>query len=197
MRLRRLLIVSLSSTLVLLASLWALQCSGALSMREYRLSAKVSFCVDERGIWISELTSPADWPQEYGPTAGNAAISFDSGIISIVESKYPYPSLLGDNGPRERFFEIGSGEGCLGLLLCEIRINDAQSPPTRKSVAWILRMPYAWGLSVNLIIVVAIVPWRSLRARNGGLKCQICGYDLRATPLRCPECGHTREEKRE
>jgi hypothetical protein len=54
------------------------------------------------------------------------------------------------------------------------------------------------GFTVPLWPVVLLLPMplavkmlslarRSARARNGS--CAICGYDLRATPSRCPECG--------
>lgn len=71
-------------------------------------------------------------------------------------------------------------------------------------------MKYHWTFGVDsdydsvhfphwsLIALTAIAPIIHLRRRRkalprtSGLLCPNCGYDLRATPCRCPECGHTR-----
>lgn len=57
-----------------------------------------------------------------------------------------------------------------------------------------LRVPF-WGLLLaTLVLPVAWVAhrrirtWASHRPRPRGI-CSTCGYDLRATPDRCPECG--------
>jgi len=51
--------------------------------------------------------------------------------------------------------------------------------------------PY-WFLSA-LAMVVPVV-WFRRRGRVGAGLCAVCGYDLRATPDRCPECGTVPEQ---
>ncbi len=54
-----------------------------------------------------------------------------------------------------------------------------------------LRIALGWPLLISLILVslwvVLVVKQR--RAARDGTRCRDCGYDLRATPARCPECG--------
>lgn len=56
-----------------------------------------------------------------------------------------------------------------------------------------LIVPY-WMLAVSFAVLPFVTVIRSKRRRwkqkrlAGGL-CEACGYDLRATPQRCPECG--------
>ena len=51
----------------------------------------------------------------------------------------------------------------------------------------IVRVPY-WAIEASLVLlttVFAIRIWRRVKPNH----CVRCGYDLRATPERCPECG--------
>ena len=54
-----------------------------------------------------------------------------------------------------------------------------------------VRVAPAWPLLVSLILVALWVMLlvRQRRAPRNGRRCLHCGYDLRATPQRCPECG--------
>ena len=74
-----------------------------------------------------------------------------------------------------RSIYYGGGEGPGNERIIEIRA---------------LRMPY-W-LFIILFILVPMarvyVQWKRARAMQRSL-CTHCGYDLRATPDRCPECG--------
>jgi len=55
-----------------------------------------------------------------------------------------------------------------------------------------LQVPH-WSLAAT----AAVLPWMWFRKRRAAIRkrrtglCRRCGYDLRATPGRCPECGQS------
>jgi hypothetical protein len=64
-----------------------------------------------------------------------------------------------------------------------------QDPANRSMI--IIAIPYWFICCASLALPVgraSVRTLRRLRSRNAGL-CRVCGYDLRATPARCPECG--------
>jgi len=63
-------------------------------------------------------------------------------------------------------------------------------PTPRGGSTQIFTVPH-WFLAVLLAVLPASWAWPRLRAREWSRshRCTECGYDLRATPGRCPECG--------
>ena len=64
------------------------------------------------------------------------------------------------------------------------------TPHVKLDGRWTVEVPH-WFVIVlagALPAVRGVRLWRARRAPRAGL-CRACGYDLRATPERCPECG--------
>jgi hypothetical protein len=70
---------------------------------------------------------------------------------------------------------------------------DRQQPPGFDDdvMQWDVRIPF-WMLVLLLGIMPALFVCRRFRRRLRSGFCIQCGYDLRASRERCPECGHPR-----
>ena len=105
-----------------------------------------------------------------------------SGWISPLEAGFFFHSGSAYDGPpmAHRFLGIGWQGGSHGV---PIQLHWAE-----------ISIPHAW-----LLALFAALPAHRLyrRLRRGRLAppghCPVCGYDLRATPDRCPECGTVAE----
>ena len=106
-------------------------------------------------------------------------------VFSFRRESLPYP--LPDPGFREPLVTIG------GFQLAwqwDASRNGADFNLRATEVGIVV--PY-WALGPA---AAALAAWRLHRARKllakrheGSVPCSACGYDLRATPGRCPECG--------
>jgi hypothetical protein len=95
-----------------------------------------------------------------------------------------------DAQPLDRLDALGAVPfRLLGFVFARGRQGSLHGPDS----TWVLRIPhYAMlGATALLPTVWLLARFRAYRAarRHGAGHCPACGYDLRATPDRCPECG--------
>jgi hypothetical protein len=87
-----------------------------------------------------------------------------------------------------RFWTVARPRSVLGFAIVDNR--PANPPYLEFYIGPVIVIPYWILIAACLVVVSALaIRTRSLMARKRDGRCAQCGYDLRATPERCPECG--------
>jgi hypothetical protein len=91
---------------------------------------------------------------------------------------YRFPSTIVLT--RDSSYGMGHGDGVITV----VSVKPRGSP--------VVAIRYWWIVATLATMALAFEFWRRSRRRHWALElglCGHCGYDLRATPDRCPECG--------
>jgi hypothetical protein len=138
------------------------------------------------GVTTGELPPPTPRGWGFGsmPVAGSFRSTTQMGGLPPITTLSPY-SLQPFSANRWRFLGFGWDDRSFPL-----RVQYPPSPVVTSTARnRSLLIPF-W----SLCLILAWLPtrWtyrRRLRRRLALGSCPSCGYDLRATPDRCPECG--------
>jgi hypothetical protein len=162
-----------------------------------------SYWVKDELVWASRyLTTPS------GFAASGFYVESDGGIIVIgfESATWPGPQVaVGVTYSRPRGFSFQSRRHPANSISFGFWGDDfIDAQPGTKGSAWdvpyvnherLVRIPW-WAIffAASPPLVAWLILWLASfshrRNQHEGL-CTGCGYDLRATPGRCPECGTT------
>ena len=94
------------------------------------------------------------------------------------KKRYPYPVFFHRWGASIEVAPVSAGT------------DGSEPPPPVTGTAYYIRIPL-WAIVIASAPVPGIWMYRSMCRRRwfANNRCVQCGYDLRASPDRCPECG--------
>ena len=153
-------------------------------------------------LWVRSYTSPSQ-PFDRLPFPEYAASS-SAGVLAV---RRPYPGNQGDlwlyaqetqwSTDNYAFVAPETRRHMPGLDRYDLVLTVGRSfgGTHRYRVGWEVHIRYAllmfiWT-ALPAVVVLRRVGTRIWTVKPEGL-CRTCGYDLRATPERCPECGKPR-----
>ncbi len=174
----------------LILTLLTLVAFSAWTIRGYYVSTDLSW---DQSITFQGL--PATIPRSLGNENGRLKLTADVSALTVDTDVHTAPTTNPIFGydPNPRVVGQIVGWKCYTFDLPGMMIS-VRVAPTRSPAPWVIafNLP-SWAVVAVLALALLVEAIRkSLQARRNRQRvglCEGCGYDLRATPEKCPECG--------
>ncbi|MDB5299009.1 MAG: hypothetical protein JWO87_672 [Phycisphaerales bacterium] len=160
-------------------------------------------CVVICALWVWSYAKPAQQTRTAAPTTViHRELGLGDGYVgfSTLQWLTANPAHATDPFPGFSYGAQVSGWSALGLHW-RVEHMTLLHPGDRK-VAMVLTRSTIFSVWLGLPLLVSLAlptcwvarKWKVSRRKQPGA-CRVCGYDLRATPQRCPECGAAPAQK--
>jgi hypothetical protein len=161
-------------------------------------AGSLALCVGAIGLWVTshyvaQYVGRSDGSGWRGVLSMAGLLRFEHGMYAAGPPGWTYVSYP-QRDHDGLWFELAARDrGGWPLKRLGIGYSRIDYTSDGRNVRVAVYVPH-WGVVVLLAILPGIGLTRIVRrrravARAGRNLCRVCGYDLRATPGRCPECG--------
>jgi len=137
-------------------------------------------------VYAAEYFGPGSsrWRPGRGHDTGSELVARPAGVTWTIGAEPAYPA---QQSVAPWITRAPTVLQKLGFFSTRTGITDGRDNERWRS----LTVPYwsLFSLAHLPCVPMILFAFRSRRSRNQG-RCAFCGYDLRATPNRCPECGN-------